>query len=80
MGQVKFITATKREKKRKGFPHHSQSLLFSEYVICFETEADACQQHCKISGTDVSENVYLCSKMNYHEKKICIGLFIYYTR
>ena len=27
---------------------------------------DACQQHCKISATDVSENVYLCSKMHYH--------------
>ena len=25
---------------------------------------DACQQHCKISATDVSENVYLFSKMN----------------
>ena len=38
---------------------------------------DACHQHCKISATDVTENVYLCSKMHYHEKKICIGLYIY---
>ena len=34
---------------------------------------DACQQHCKISATDVSDNVYLCSKMQYHENKICVG-------
>ena len=34
---------------------------------------NACQQHCKISATDVSENVYLCSKMHYHKNKICIG-------
>ena len=39
---------------------------------------DACQQHCKISATDVSENVYLCSKINYHEKEICIGLYTQY--
>ena len=39
---------------------------------------DACQQHCKISATDVSENVYLCSKMNYNEKEICIGLYTRY--
>ena len=34
---------------------------------------DACQQHCKISATDVSENVYPCFKMQYHENKIYIG-------
>ena len=39
---------------------------------------DACQQHCKISATDVSENVYLCSERNYHEKEICIGLYTRY--
>ena len=27
---------------------------------------DACEQHCKISATDVSENVYLWSKMQSH--------------
>ena len=34
---------------------------------------ETCQQHCKISATGVSENVYLCSKLHYHESKICIG-------
>ena len=34
---------------------------------------ETCQQHCKISATGVSENVYLCSKLHYHKNKICIG-------
>ena len=66
--------------------HISQTCraCFHHIVICVEIEnkrprgLDACQQHCKISATDVSENVYLCSKRNYHEKEICIGLYTRY--
>ena len=29
---------------------------------------DVCQQHCKKSAINVSGNVYLYSKMHYHEK------------
>ena len=34
---------------------------------------ETCQQHYKISATGVLENLYLCSKLHYHENKICIG-------
>ena len=45
---------------------------------------DVCQQHCKKSAINVSGNVYLYSKMHYHEKMYILYIahwhLYYYVR
>ena len=45
---------------------------------------DVCQQHCKKSAINVSDNVYLYSKIHYHEKMYILYIdhwhLYYYVR
>ena len=45
-----------------------------EYINKRPRGLDACQQHCKKSGINVSEKVYLYSKMHHHENNYILNI------